>query len=155
MYSDDEDYMYNEEQEYLPEVNIFERGEIINENDLENIAREAGIYPEQRKKNDKFNDKVWRFYLYTNAAAYRLIGAGFIPNVREREVSTILKQIRLIKNPSYKNPDAFVLGYAVTKSRSIDLNVLNNIIKRLPEMNIARIKPSDIIRYSRLWLKSF
>jgi hypothetical protein len=57
----------------------------------------------------------------------------------------------------YKNPTAFVLGYLITKENNkINKMKLDKIIEDLStiqnEKNII-IKPSDLIRYARLWLR--
>lgn len=150
---EEDPYMFQEEEgQFLPEVNIFERGEIVNENTLEQIARDAGINPEVRKKTERFYDNRWRFYVYVNAAAYRLVDEGFAPGVRKSEVTFILKQIRYFENQAFKNPETFILGYAVAKDGRINKLVLDEIISKLGQLT-TKIKPADVLRYARLWLQ--
>lgn len=146
MYSD-EDYMYEEEQEYLPEVNVFERVEYEGGDTVEQIAMDAGVIPDDRKKGTKFTNNVWRFYVYVNATARRMIDEGSIP-LRPAEVPRILRQIKMIPNPEFKNPEAFIYGYAVTKSGTLDRNMLKTLT--LP----PTLKLTDVVRYARMILLS-
>lgn len=148
---EEDPYMYQEEEgQFLPEVNIFERGEIVNESTLEQIARDAGVNPEVRKKTEKFSDNRWRFYVYVNAAAYRLIDEGIVPGVKKNEVTLILKQIQHFENIAFKNPETFVLGYAVAKNGTINKQVLSEVVSKLGQLT-TKIKPTDVLRYARLW----
>lgn len=143
----------NREQEFLPEVNVFERVEFENGDSLERIAMDAGVIPENRKKGDRFDNNVWRFYVYVNAAARRLIEEGTISNVKTLEIPLILRQIALIDNPEYKNPDAFIAGYAATKGGKVNIKELNAIASRV-QKSTGELKATDILRYARLWLAS-
>lgn len=155
MYYDDDDdeYVYEEEGVLLPEIDVFERVEYDNGDNLEHIAMDAGVIPESRKKGERFTNKIWRFYVYVNAAARRLIDDGIVPNVHSREIPFILRQIELIDNPEFKNAEAFVIGYSVTKSGRFDKKLLMSILDRIKESSIE-LKPTDIYRYARLWISS-
>lgn len=143
----DNGYDYDEEH-FLPEVDIFNRVAFDNGDTLEAIAINAGIRPENRKKGDRFMNKIWRFYVYVNAAARRFIDEEIVVNVKIKEIPNILRKIQLVDNPQYKNPDAFFCGYAVSKHGQIDKKVLNHIVA-----SSENIKATDIFRYGRLWLK--
>lgn len=154
MYYDDDEYMYEEEEGMLlPEVDVFERVEYDNGDTLERIAMDAGVIPEMRKKGERFTNKVWRFYVYVNAAARRLIDDGIVQNIHSREVPFILRQIELIDNPEFKNAEAFVIGYSVTKSGSFDKRIMMSILERTKDSSIE-LKATDIFRYARLWISS-
>lgn len=154
MYYDDDEYMYEEEEGmFLPEVNVLERVEYDNDDALENIAMEAGVIPEMRKKGERFTNKVWRFYVYVNAAARRLSDDGIVPNVHIRDIPFILRQIDLIDNPEFKNAEAFVIGYSVTKFGKFDKRLMMSILERIRDSSIE-LKATDIFRYARLWISS-
>lgn len=147
----DDEYMYAEEEgAFMPEVNIFERIGYENGDTLEQIAMEAGVIPEARKRGERFTSKTWRFYVYVNASARRMIDEGIISNVTSREIPHILRQIEFVDNPGYKNPEAFVIGYAVTKSGTINTDELESILSR----HDGTLKATDIVRYARLWIST-
>lgn len=144
-----DEYVYEDEDgQLMAEVNIFKRGEIEDLNSLQNIAREAGVNVQNRKKHERFDDKLWRFYVYTNAIAFRLIQEELLN--RDDRIR-ILRRIKDVDNAAYKNPEAFVLGYYAINSdkRIIDKNRL----KRLISNKDVTVSPCDILRYARLWLK--
>lgn len=147
MYYGDE---YDEDQEFLPEVNVFDRVEYESGETMEQIAMQAGVIPEDRKKGSRFTNNVWRFYVYVNAAARRMMDEGIITNIKYNKVPSILKTIQFIENPEYKNPDVYVLGYATVVADSIDKKVFESLIPKLP----PHIKPTDILRYARLIIHS-
>jgi hypothetical protein len=160
-YSDDEyEYAREDEGDFLPDMDIFNRGSMENLNSLEHIAREAGVCPEERKKHRRFDNKLWRFYVYTNASAlkfvnsYRKLGLSSLT-----DVPSILRSIRKVQNAEYKNPEAFVLGYAITKDKkAIHRRTLEMIINDLPNIGTEKplnIKPPDLLRYARLWLSIY
>lgn len=144
------DYVNDEEGELLAEGDIFKRGEIEDLNSLQNIAREAGVNVQNRKKNEKFDDKLWRFYVYTNAISFRMMQEEYLTR---DDRNRILRHIKNIENVAYKNPEAFVLGYYAINAdkRIIDMNRL----KRLLSNKDITMSPCDILRYARLWLMSF
>jgi len=146
---EDDAYDYDDEQ-YLPEVDVFNRVVFDDDDSLDKIALEAGVHAENRKKGDMFVSKIWRFYVYVNAAARRLIDEEIIPNISVKEIPIVLKQIKLINNPQYKNPDAFFCGYSVSRNGKIDTKLLEHIVNT----SNGAIKNTDILRYGRLWLKT-
>lgn len=153
-YDDGDDYDYEDEEGmFLPEVDIFERVEYDNGDTLERIAMEAGVIPESRKKGERFTNKVWRFYVYVNACARRLIDEGIIQNVHARDIPFMLRQIELIENPEFKNPEAFVIGYAATKSGKFNKDTMMALLERLNDAGME-LKATDILRYARLWTYS-
>jgi Family of unknown function (DUF5770) len=164
-YSDDDSYDYYREDEgdFLPEVNILHRGSIENLDTLENIARQAGVNPEERTKNKRFEDKVWRFFVYTNRDAWNLRNKFPRLGLNTSDISCILHHIKdfpnFRNNMIYKNPGAFVLGYVLTKDKkTINMQKLQLIITELPDMITEKpinVKPTDLIRYARLWLRFY
>lgn len=142
-YDDDE---IIDTQEYMNEVNVYDRAVFGDVGDtVEQIAMDAGVVPDDRKKGTKFTNNIWRFYVYVNASARRMIDEGIV-QMRQRDVVNILKHIKLIDNPEFKNPDTFVLGYSIVNRGSIDKSALKQLIPKLPQ----NIKPTDVVRYARL-----
>lgn len=161
-YSDDDlddddsyEYLRNDEGEFVAEGNIMDRGSFEDPYSLEAIARDAGVYPEERKKHGRFHDKRWRFMLYTKACAIRFHNS--LPQfITGDDITKILKSIKNVQNYAYKNPEAFVLGYAITKKNNgISQSILTKIIDELPRLATEKpinIKPTDLLRYARLWI---
>jgi len=56
-----------------------------------------------------------------------------------------------MKNIQYKNPTAIILGYALTKSSTIDKKLFNELIPKIKTLE-PPMKPTDLLRYSNLWL---
>jgi hypothetical protein len=142
-----------QEQEYLEEYHVLDRvGYTNDEKTVQEIAAEAGIIIQQRPGH-LIRDATQRFYVYTNASARRMISDGIINWVSHNEVTKILSSIKFIKNPEYKNADAFILGYAVTRpnGKEININRLNSLKPILEQMDPV-IKQTDVIRYANLWI---
>ena len=147
-----EEYIYDEEEGALmAEVDVLNRVEFENGDTLEKIAMDAGVIPEVRKKGERFSNIKWRFYVYVNATIRRLINDRIITNVHTKEIPFILRQIALIENPEYKNPEAFVCGYAVSKNKVVDKKILDFIVSA----SGGTVKSTDIIRYARLWIQLY
>jgi Family of unknown function (DUF5770) len=140
------DEQYEDE---LDEYRVFERAEYAGKN-VEQIASDAGIVF-THKKGELIKDPVHRFYIYVNASAQKLIREGYISFVPASDIPLILTGIKDVKNIKYKNADAFVLGYAVSKSGSINAKHFNDVVAKTRKLE-PPIKPADIIRYARLWI---
>ena len=69
-----------------------------------------------------------------------------ILGITETKRDDILRIAREIKDPSHKNPAAFIYGYMVLVEGSISKEKLNRIAKNL----MFGVKVTDIIRYARL-----
>lgn len=130
---------YEEEEEFLPEVNIFER-----------VHYEVP----SASRSELQNDPVKRFQVYTNAAASNMSANGLLPINRD-DVNEINKQASIVRNPQYKNHLGFVIGYYLIKNGNNDINRTNlGYVKQ----NLDRLSPDkllklqDLIRYGRLWL---
>ena len=103
----DDEFIYEDryfgpnEQEFLPEVNIMER-----------VGYEAGPHATQLELQ---NDPVKRFRVYTNSTAINLSSNKLLPNLTRFDVDEILRKTEVVRNPAYKNPLGFVLGYYIIK----------------------------------------
>lgn len=106
---------------------------------VEEIATEAGA---------SGDPLIMKFYIYVNAIAHRLIEEKMLTNIKREEIEKILSFIKYVKTPQHKNPEAFVLGYAISKTGIIDGKLLNSL--KLDET----IKIMDVLRYGNLWLNN-
>lgn len=139
MYSDEE-FIY-EEPEFLPEVNVFDR-----------VGFGGGVYATQLELQ---TDPVKRFLVYTNSTAINFSTSKLLPGLNRYDVEEINKQAENVRNPQYKNPLGFVLGYYIIKDGGGDINMDNfKYVKK--NINILSgdkfVKMEDILRYGRLWL---
>jgi hypothetical protein len=136
-------------EEEFDEYRAFERTEYAGK-DVEQIASDAGIVF-THKKGELVRDPVTRFYIYVDASARKLIKERYITFMSSNDIPTILTRIRNVKNVKYKNADAFVLGYAVSKSNSINSKHFNEIVEETRNLE-PLIRPADILRYANMWL---
>lgn len=154
-YEDDSyEYIRNDEGEFLAEVGIMDRSEMVQRDTLESIAERAGIVPELRTKYRSFVDKRWRFLVYAEMAISKYSIYGLDRNDR----LTILTKALETPNMAYKNPVAFIFGYMITKKKVIEKVILKLMIDRLKDINGEKspiLKPTDLMRYSRLWLSLY
>jgi hypothetical protein len=158
---DEEEYIYEEESaaaaypQFIDEYNVFERvgGRMSDEKTVQEIAAEAGVLISARQ-GQIIRDAVHRFYIYVNASARRMISEGVIPWVTSAEVQKILTAIRHVKNPGYKNADAFVLGYAITRptGNSINSKYFESIKPKLDKFEPNPLKQTDVVRYAHMWI---
>lgn len=149
---DDQEYVYEtEEGRFEAGYEAFTRTEFERNKTVEEIAAEAGIVA-MRRRGEVIRDPVFKFYVYVNAVVHRFIDEDYTPYVKHDEVTRILESIRKVQSPQYKNPEAFVLGYSIAKSGSINEKQLAYVIKKLPSIDNVVIKPMDLLRYANLWL---
>jgi len=154
-YDFDEEYVYHEQEEegrFEAEYGAFGRTEFERARTVEEIAAEAGIIA-SRRRGQVIRDPVFKFYVYVNAVFHRLVEEGYLPNVKRDEVTALLESIRNVSTPQYKNPEAFVLGYSVGKSGSINEKQFKYLLPRLASVGNLTIKPMDLLRYANLWTK--
>lgn len=154
-YNFDEEYGYlqqqhEQENQFQLEFKAFERMGREEDKTVADIAAEAGVIFQPHQKGKIIRDPIQKFYVYVNASALKLINEGYIPFVQKSDVRTILEKIRFIKNIQYKNPDAFVLGYAVVKSGSLNLRHFDLVCAKISELD-PPLKRTDVLRYARLW----
>jgi hypothetical protein len=117
-------------------------------------------------RNIKFKDmnSTEQFYTLVNASFNELksIGIPFIND--ERDLEIILENIYKLKKPGFKNAPSYILGYYTSNNGySINKNNIDIIFTYLPAINnlngkypypIFNIKKQDVLRYTRLWLKT-
>ena len=149
----DDEYEYEEEAEGRFEAGYeaFTRTAYEQARTVEEIAAEAGVVA-TRKRGEIIRDPILKFYVYVNAVAYRFIEEKIVVNVKRNEVTTILETIRNVSSPQFKNPEAFVLGYAVAKNGVFDERTFAAIVPKLVDLENVLIKPMDVIRYAVLWI---
>ena len=131
--------MYEEEQIFLPEMNIMDR-----------VQYEAP----SATRLDIQNDPVKRFQVYTNATAVNFSTNRSL-KLDRNDINDINERAQNVKSPQYKNPIGFVLGYYLVKDGDGEINKshLNYINKNLTSFAPDKmIKIEDVLRYGRLWL---
>ncbi len=141
-YYEEEDYVH--EQEFGQERNVFERVGI--RNDLIDIDID-------KKKSRTQKTPIERFVENVNAIALDLMNSLNI--ISEGDIKIILESIRLIENPEYKNPSAYILGYIATNGgNKIEKRSLKETFEIIEEGKIedSSVTQPDVIRYCRLWL---
>lgn len=119
---------------------------------VDQIASEAGVIFSVARKGEKIKDPTYKFYVYVNAVAHKLIDEGYSLNVKKNEINFILESIKKVPHPRYKNPETFVLGYFVGKSGSINERQFKHIVPKLSSLDNVIIKPMDVLRYANLWV---
>lgn len=159
---DDEDYNFDEEygglvradeddpDEYQPEYNVYERVGYLEHDVIGHIASKIDF---THKKGEIIYDPIKRFGVYVDASARKLIQEGFIPYVSYKDIPNMLNVVSELKNARYKNPDAFVLGYAVTKSGGGGTIDKTKVLALEPKIKtlIPPLQLSDVVRYANLW----
>lgn len=146
---DDDDYVYGNEQQFLDEYNVHGRvGFMRTDKTVQDIAADAGV----TIQHGHLKDALQRFYVYVNASANRLINEGIIPWVSLNKIQLILTRIKDVKNPEFKNADAFVLGYAVTMGgSSIDVKHFDSLKGKIEKLD-QPLQQTDVMRYANMWL---
>jgi hypothetical protein len=103
------------------------------------------------EENVDIRDPLQRFINFTKIMANTMNTQGII-HLRRHEINYIVDQIQYIKEPQYKNPTAFVLGFWVTnRDGTINKDKVNNIAGSLSLLPYP-IRNYDIIRYANLWI---
>jgi hypothetical protein len=151
MYYDDdsEDVWQRDELDLEPEYDVLQRGGYFQHDVLGTINEQYGFI--DVKKGENIIDPIQRFYVYVQATGLKLVSEKFIPNVKSDEIGLIIDKISGMKNIQYKNPTAIILGYALTKSSTIDKKLFNELIPKIKTLE-PPMKPTDLLRYSNLWL---
>lgn len=144
----DEEFLFEErvfapqEPEFLPEVNIMERVGYAG----------SGIHATQLEIQ---TDPVKRFLVYTNSTAVNFSVNKILPGFSRFDVEEINKKAGTVRNPQYKNPLGFVLGYYIIKDGGDSINGghFKFIEKNIDLVSGDKlVKMGDVLRYGRLWL---
>ena len=148
MYSDEDnddyyDYDYEdnieEDKKYGDEFKAFER--IGFQNILLSGDRKTGIISDEERFAEKVN-------VYLQKYREELFD--------DSQISYLLDKINSIKDVRFKNSLAYVLGYYVVDSDSINKYINKNKfnkIKKIIKTESEIVSLPDIIRYARMWMK--
>lgn len=105
----------------------------------------------------KTQDPRGRFCLKVDAVSRNIRSTCNRVKISEDQIQLLLNKSQTIKRVEYKNPSAFVLGYLATDGgvRKITKTSLTNVWNCYSELinRDESIKPPDIIRYARWWVK--
>ena len=136
------EYEYEEEQMFMPEVNVLER-----------VQYEVP----SASRSEMQNDPVLRFKVQTNAVAMNMKNMQL--GITDDDVAAINASAQSVRNPQFKSPVGFVLGYYITKNGGGEINRsnLDNVKINLATISAAvndskLLKLEDIIRYGRLFI---
>jgi hypothetical protein len=70
------------------------------------------------------------------------------------DLHVLMKHVKAVPNPGYKNPTAFIIGYWLTQTKThIDKVKFKRIIKELATLTYP-ILPQDAVRYGHLWINA-
>jgi hypothetical protein len=69
------------------------------------------------------------------------------------DLEQLIETVDILKEPQYKNPTAYLLGYIASEGgRDIQRNNVNNVFKNiLKTVSDKSVKEEDVLRYTRLW----
>jgi hypothetical protein len=120
-----------DEEEYLPEVDIFSR-----------VEAETQILVGSKDK----------FFVFVDAIS-RQLSQDHIVRISNAEIQDMLERLTNVKEPQYKNPTGVVLGYYVTGGGGyeIDKQRFASLKPKLSKLD-KPIKATDVIRYANLWI---
>ena len=123
------------EQEFLPEYNIFERSE-IETNDI----------------NWKFKqtNPIEYFKVIIVQIATKLEKMLFV-DLQNNDVTRILSKISSIPVLQNKNATCLILGYLIVKNGIINENLLKKTRQIATKLEDDNINTEDVLRYARLW----
>lgn len=145
-----DDYDYGAADDYQEEFDVYNRQAYFPEGIY--TAEGDHIFLDKRTKGDIIKDANRRFVIYTDAIARNLNDRNII-SMSYNDIKNMLGLIAKISNIKYKNPTAFVLGYAVTKTGNrIDGKVLLSLEPNLKKLDV-KITLADVLRYATMWLR--
>ena len=129
-YFDDEEGDVKEYEE-LAEYGVFDRvglpGQVMGEGDL------------------RSSDPIERFHIITRSIAAKLY-------LDHRDMEALENSFDKVKDPEYKNPLGYVLGYIASRGGTkIDNETVDKAFLSLEKD--GDVKQPDVIRYARLWMK--
>ena len=140
---------------FIPERNFLERANV---NQIDNVLRMLiGGGGEIGKKLEDINKKLFRLSAPPDEK-FKILVAIMFANYKDelilsfKDLDILIEKIDFVDNVFYKNPLAYILGYYSLDKKKISKkrfeHVCNTVLK-----TIDYIKPPDIIRYGRLWIK--
>ena len=135
----DDDFVSEDELDFQPERNVFERVGIQSD------KIHTGIDIEHIK------DPFERFTVQVDAISRNLIHSGI--NISDKDIENMIDKINSISSIEYKNPTGFVLGYIASQNGNVlEKKRLEYVFKAvLPYISDESINKSDIVRYARYW----
>lgn len=118
----------------------------------------AGQGPEAQRLED-LNRKVHKMSLMEDEKFNVLVGVHFEKlneylKLGSKSLEVLTDTTAKLKDVQHKNPIAYILGYYVMKDKDISKEKLNYIFKEVLS-HIEDVKPPDVIRYARLWIRLF
>ncbi|QJE49126.1 hypothetical protein LMBV_063 [Largemouth bass virus] len=98
-------------------------------------------------------DPVQRFFTGVESVGRQLIKQDYI-TLSKDEQNQLLRGVRELPYPNYKNPAGAVLGFYITRGGGpVRKDRLAKVQEFLPE--VSDMDSKDLIRYCRLWQKIF
>jgi hypothetical protein len=137
---------YDEQQEYLPEINAFERVG-AGRSSLATMIASGGTYAELQKKTMLFNRTPAEQLTLSFGVAQGLLEKNNI-HIDEREMDKILKQTEKDPTIRYKNPLLYLMGYYCQTNTGTNYK---KCVKILGKGELTRYQPTDLVRYIHLW----
>ena len=92
-----------------------------------------------------------KFTINVRGVANWIINQGYNV-IDQRDIQQMTFKAQLVKHPEYKNPTAFVVGYAILKNNVINKGILNKLTGHFHDF-VHPIQATDAIRYANLWLE--
>lgn len=132
-----EERVFNNDQVYLPSINVLDH---------------VGFDIPTATRFEIRSDPKKRFLIFVNATATN-ISTNKILSLTRTDIDEINRQALRVRNPEYKNPIGFVLGYFLSKGNEITKKNLKSIKENLAILTDKYpINLEDIIRYARMWI---
>jgi hypothetical protein len=140
-----DDYNENVENMFGDERNVYERVGMRGD-----INVDIDMIGMEKKKSQK--TPLERFIESVNAITLQIINEKNM--LSQGDLKIILETITSLNKPEYKNPTGYVLGYMASNG---GFNMVGekifDIFDLLEFLEDKSVKPEDVIRYARLWLK--
>ena len=141
-----DDYNENVENMFGQERNVYERvgmrGDVNVDIDMIGMDKKK---PSQKTPLERFIESV-------NAITLQIMNEKKM--LSQGDLKIILETITSLKKPEYKNPTGYVLGYMDSNG---GFNMVGekifDLFDLLEFLEDKSVKPEDVIRYARLWLK--
>jgi|TARA_B110000259_G_scaffold187976_1_gene244284 hypothetical protein len=127
------------EQEYMDEINAFERVGGVTAGKLTQ-AEKIMMNPLEKFRYNLKNT----IYGLNKLNESKLFDDAIISYLEEMAIN--------VDNIGRKNVLAYILGFYIIKNKKINQTRFQDVIKNiLPELDNENVKPPDLIRYGRLW----
>lgn len=155
MIDEPDNEMFAPEVEYIAERNFLERANV---NQIDNVLRVLiGGGGEIGKKLEDINKRLFTLSAPPDEKFKILVSVMFATYKDELQLSfkdfdILIEKIDYLENISYKNPLAYILGYYTIDKNSINKKRFENVCEIVLK-TLDYIKPPDVIRYGRMWLK--